>query len=87
MIENKPSVTALRVAMRRAAHQLLDHPVVFDDLVAFRILGPEAENEIRSGREQGKQRFLSRYLRAFLAVRSRVAEEELTLAVARGGNS
>ena len=40
----RPSQTALRVAMRRAAHQLYDAPpLVLDDPIAVRILGPHAE--------------------------------------------
>jgi len=41
MIENCPSVTALRVAMRRAAHQMMDDPRVFYDSLVFRISGLE----------------------------------------------
>ncbi|MBO0722626.1 MAG: class I SAM-dependent methyltransferase, partial [Blastocatellia bacterium] len=81
MIENKPSRTAQRVAMRRAAHQTLDNPRVFVDSLALRIAGLEGkENEAA---QQQKSPFDSR-LRAFLAVRSRCAEDELHLAVERG---
>jgi O-methyltransferase involved in polyketide biosynthesis len=38
MKENCPSQTALGVAMRRAAHQVLDDPKVFDDPLALRVL-------------------------------------------------
>ena len=34
MTVNRPSATARRVAMRRAAHQLLDDPKVFDDPIS-----------------------------------------------------
>ena len=37
-----PSFTAQRVAMHRAAHQLLDSPRVFEDPLAIGILGEEA---------------------------------------------
>lgn len=67
--------------MRRAAHQLLDDPKVFADSLALRIAGlEERENEAE---EQQKSLFDSR-LRAFLAARSRCAEDELHLAVERG---
>jgi methyltransferase (TIGR00027 family) len=82
MQENRPSVTAHRVAMSRAAHQLFDHPKVLEDPVALAILGPGGENEVRSRRG----RFftaLSRHLRAFLVARSRVAEDALAQAVSR----
>lgn len=37
----RPSATAQRVAMKRAAHQLLDDPRVFEDPVAACIIGKE----------------------------------------------
>jgi methyltransferase (TIGR00027 family) len=82
MQENRPSLTARRVAMSRAAHQLFDHPTVLTDPVALAILGPGGEQEVRSRRG----RFLtalSRHLRAFLVARSRVAEDALAEAVTR----
>ncbi len=39
MKEDRPSATARRVAIRRAAHQLLDDPKVFDDPLALSIIG------------------------------------------------
>jgi methyltransferase (TIGR00027 family) len=80
--QNRPSVTAHRVAMSRAAHQLFDRPLVLEDPVALAILGPGAEAEIRSrrGRFRGA---LSQPLRAFLVARSRVAEDALAEAVRR----
>ena len=47
MIEGRASRTALRVAMHRAAHQLLDRPKVFDDPLALEIIGPELLLEVR----------------------------------------
>ena len=41
-----PSKTALRVAMRRAAHQLLDHPLVLEDPIALKILPEESRQKI-----------------------------------------
>src|ERR1035438_1151853 len=44
MQQARPSRTALRVAMRRAAHQLYDaRPLVFDDPIAVEFLGPHAQ--------------------------------------------
>jgi hypothetical protein len=40
MKPDRPSATAYRVAMRRAAQQILDRPVVLDDPIALRIVGP-----------------------------------------------
>ena len=76
MLDAKPSRTAQRVALRRAAHQLLDEPRVFDDPLAAAIAG---ESERLSSAEQP----YSRSLRAFIAVRSRYAEDQLARAVER----
>lgn len=76
--ESVPSVTAQRVAMRRAAHQLFDDPHVFEDPLAIAILGEEPAAKVKS--ETGG----SRHIRAFMAARSRYAEDKLTAAVAQG---
>lgn len=83
----RPSLTALRVAMRRAAHQLYDAPpLVFNDPFAVQILGDHAaEIERTPGRNPGnKPRPFSVSLRAFLLARSRYAEDLLAHA-AQGG--
>jgi methyltransferase (TIGR00027 family) len=83
----RPSRTALRVAMRRAAHQLYDaRPLVFDDPVAVAILGPHAAEIDRTpGRDPAhKPRPFSFGLRAFIVARSRYAEDLLAHAVTRG---
>ncbi len=83
----RPSRTALRVAMRRAAHQMYDaRPLVFDDPIAVAILGPHAEELQRTpGRDpERKPRPYSIGLRAFLVARSRYAEDLLAQAVAHG---
>ena len=41
MQDDRPSVTAYRVALRRAAHQILDDPKVLDDPLALAIVGAE----------------------------------------------
>lgn len=82
-----PSRTALRVALRRAAHQLFDaKPLIFEDPAAIRILGSHAEELQRTpGRDPGnKPRPHSIALRAHLVVRSRYAEDLLARAVADG---
>lgn len=84
MKESRPSATAQRVAMRRAVHQLLDDPKVFDDPVALRIIGKESALALRADPHQFETTPLSPYLRAFVAVRSRYAEGELALGVQRG---
>jgi methyltransferase (TIGR00027 family) len=82
MEEGKFSKTAQRVAIRRAAHQLLDQPRVLDDPLALRIIGSEAEEALRSDRKEDHA--FSRAFRAFMAARSRYAEDELAHAVAHG---
>jgi len=77
-----PSTTALRVAVRRAAHQVLDDPRVFDDPLALRILGLDADSVHDWGRWENSP--LARVLRGALAVRSRHAENMLQAARQRG---
>ncbi len=82
MQEGKFSRTAQRVAIRRAAHQLLDHPRVFEDPLALRIIGDEAASDLRSNPKE--HHAFARAFRAFMAARSRYAEDELARAVAEG---
>jgi len=86
MEQARPSRTALRVALRRAAHQLYDQPLVLDDPIAVPMLGAYAEELERTpGREpERKPRPFSVGLRAFLVARSRYAEDLLAQAVERG---
>ncbi|QOY88472.1 class I SAM-dependent methyltransferase [Paludibaculum fermentans] len=83
MLEAKPSRTALRVAVRRAAHQILEDPPVFSDPLALAILGPEGAPWVAEERTR-KDQLAGRTLRAFLAARSRYAEDELARAVEAG---
>ena len=84
MQEAQPSRTALRVAMRRAAHQMYDaHPLVLEDPIALRILGKEYLPEVERTRFKLHKPH-SVALRAFLVARSRYAEELLARAVAQG---
>src|ERR1700719_4374202 len=85
MQDTRASTTAMRVAMRRAAHQIFDDPKVFDDPVALAIVGPEGVAQLQGA--AGKQHSrMARYLRAFIAVRSRYAEDQLARAIARGAS-
>ena len=83
MDEALPSRTALRVALRRAAHQLYDSPVVFHDPIAVPILGKTYAEELERARFHLEKPF-SLAMRAFLVARSRFAEEKLAHATARG---
>jgi len=82
----KPDIysgTALRVAVRRAAHQIFDRPLVLDDPYALRILPREAAAGI--GAERGREQDpYAKGMRSFVAVRSRFAEDEFARAVAGG---
>jgi methyltransferase (TIGR00027 family) len=81
--EGKPSRSALGVATLRAAHQLLDEPIVLADPVALPILGAKAAAELRDDPFVFNDH-LVRGLRAQLVVRSRFAEDELARVVAAG---
>ena len=83
MQEQTPSRTAMRVAMRRAAHQLFDVPPVLNDPTAVQIVGAEALKRIEASRATRHSRY-ARAIRAFMAVRSRFAEDALAEAVAQG---
>jgi methyltransferase (TIGR00027 family) len=75
----RASRTALRVAQRRAIHQVLDQPCVLADAIAIPLLGPEfSYNPVR------EMHPFARAFRAFMAVRSRYAEDRLAGAVGNG---
>lgn len=83
----RPSRTALRVALRRAAHQLYDMPpLVFEDPIAIRILGRHAAELERTPGPMAnrKPRPHSAAMRAFVVARSRYAEDLLAGAVEAG---
>jgi len=71
------TTTAFRVALRRAAHQLLDQPPVLHDRFAIPILGDETAEALRRNPGQFDDGPLAAPLRAFIAVRARVAEDQL----------
>lgn len=79
METGRASKTALRVAIRRAAHQLMDRPPVLDDPIAVRLVGPGFARDMERA-----QHTVARDFRAFMAVRSRFVEDQLAAAVAQG---
>ncbi|CAN5399306.1 hypothetical protein BH10ACI4_BH10ACI4_12310 [soil metagenome] len=82
--ESRPSRTALRVALRRAAHQLYDAPpLVLDDPIAVPILGKQYAEELHKTATKLEKPF-SVALRAFLVARSRYAEDTLARAISDG---
>ena len=72
----------MRVALRRAAHQLLDHPRVLEDPLAVPIVG-DAIDELRTNPAR-HQSAIARRFRAFMVARSRYAEDQLAASVLRG---
>ncbi len=81
--EGRPSATAYRVALQRAAHQVLDQPRVLDDPIALRIVGPRAEQAIRTEPRKFQSSY-ARIVRAFVVARARRAEDVLAESVAAG---
>lgn len=81
MQTGQASLTARGAAGHRAAHQVLEGGRIFEDPLALAILGDEdAQAAIQRAREDDGQR----RMRFFIAVRTRLAEEALAAAVARG---
>jgi methyltransferase (TIGR00027 family) len=81
--DGRPSYSAERVAMFRAAHQLYDAPLAFEDPLALPILGPDAARYLERARPFAQHGPLAG-LRAWLVARSRFAEDELGEARGRG---
>ena len=79
METGRASKTALGVAIRRAAHQLMEQPRILDDPIALRLVG--------TGHPRLMERAMhpvGRDFRGFMAARSRYAEDQLAEAVAEG---
>jgi methyltransferase (TIGR00027 family) len=80
MTADGASRTASGVAKRRAAHQILDRPLVFRDPLAERVVfGPPEPLVAADANSRG-----SRALRAFVAARSRYAEDQAAASFHRG---
>lgn len=78
METGRASKTALRVALRRAVHQVLDQPRILDDPIAVPLLGSRfAVDRINESSH------IARAYRAFMAARSRYAEDRLAESVAQ----
>lgn len=69
--------------MRRAVHQLLEDPKVLDDPLALSIFGEETAAALRAAPERF-ERPGTTGLRAFIAARSRFAEDQFAIAFERG---
>lgn len=81
--DSAPKPTALRVATYRAAHQLLDAPLIFEDPLALKIIGADGEASLRRDTSQYNTPLL-KGLRTSVVVRSRLAEDEWTRAEQQG---
>jgi methyltransferase (TIGR00027 family) len=75
--DGEPSRTAFGAAVHRAAHGELDRPVVFEDPLAWRILGVDRDAVLAEVPPRSR-------LRLFVAVRHRFAEDVVAEAVTRG---
>ena len=81
MTEKGPSQTAMRVAMRRAAHYLLDaEPKILADPFARALAGFSSDEEFL----KAHQALPNPWLRTLFALRHGLAEDELAKAVEHG---
>ncbi len=81
MLEKEPSRTAWMAATHRAAHQVLEHGFIFNDPLALRILGQDAEAVARDAQAHPERRGM----RAFIAARAHLAENALAAGVEQRG--
>lgn len=84
MQEDRRTWAAQRGAIKRAEHQLLDHPKVLNDPLALRIIGKDSDSIMEAEILQSEASPLLPCLRAATVVRSRFVEDKLDLGVRRG---
>ncbi|VWB97193.1 MerR family transcriptional regulator [Burkholderia lata] len=82
-VDAGPKPSALMVATQRAAHQLLDRPLVLDDPVALTILGATEAKVLRDNIDRFRDP-TSVGMRSSVIVRSRLADDVWGEAVERG---
>ena len=80
MEAGRPSRTAFAAASHRAAHQVLERGALFQDPLALRILGADADAAVRRAQNEPEQR----RMRMFIAMRTRFTEDALREAVLSG---
>jgi methyltransferase (TIGR00027 family) len=78
-----PKPSAMLVAMQRAAHQLIEHPLVLDDPLALTIIGRAQADALRADLANYRSP-MAQGLRSSVVVRSRLAEDEWVQANERG---
>jgi methyltransferase (TIGR00027 family) len=81
MLPGRPSQTMLRTAALRAAHQLLDKPLILRDPIAVGLVPESSERAVLARLHEHRNQMA---LRLFFALRSRFAEDRLAEAAARG---
>jgi methyltransferase (TIGR00027 family) len=84
MEHGQASKTAMRVAMRRAAHQMIDRPLVLHDALAVKIVQPLLARDGHNYEIKRSKHKVSKAFRSYMVGRSRYAEDELARAVAGG---
>src|SRR4051812_1193998 len=83
MLPGQPSRTMLRSAIRRAAHQILDNPLILVDPIVVDLVPEASEAAIRDTLDEPGAPD-AKLFRCMFAMRSRFAEDRLAQAVARG---
>jgi methyltransferase (TIGR00027 family) len=83
MLPGQPSRTMLRSAIRRAAHQLLDDPLILNDPIVVKLVPEASEPSIRDTLDEPGA-LEARLFRYMFAMRSRFAEDRLAHGAARG---
>lgn len=83
MLENRPSQTQLRTAIRRATHQLFDEHIILHDPVALRVVPEARDPDVIASLQRDDAPDL-KLLRTLFAIRSRFAEDRLAAAITRG---
>jgi methyltransferase (TIGR00027 family) len=79
MRDGRPSRTAFGAAAHRAAHQIMDRGIIFPDPFAVAILGDDGDAAVARLADPSNQ-----IMRLLIAARSRLADDALAAAVARG---
>jgi methyltransferase (TIGR00027 family) len=84
VLPGQASQSMVRTAIRRAAHQLLDRPRIFEDPIAVGFIPEASEQAILGAGDHHHRAPMQTLFRSLFAFRSQFAEERLAHAVARG---
>ncbi len=83
MLREQPSRTVLRPAILRAAHQVLDTPLIFADPIAVGLVSQASKQAILAAADDFRSQQVTS-LRSLMVLRSRFAEDRLAEASVRG---